>query len=201
MLNFQSKQVKLSNIITTPIQTGFQVRGKVQPDLRGNYKLIQVKDTVRSTLYHIKTENLDKISIPEKQIKFMKKYLVQKNDILYLSKLNPRAFLYSDTFENTAPMAHFYILRPKTDIIFASYLCWVLNQNFIQPYIQKCLKGTNLPFISKEVLMNLKIPLPNKAVQKKIISLLELRSQEKEIQNTIDRKKNRLINAILNKLL
>ena len=32
MPDFQSQQVKLSNIITTPIQTGFQVRGKVQTE-------------------------------------------------------------------------------------------------------------------------------------------------------------------------
>ena len=197
MLNFQSKPVKLSNIVNGSIQTGFQVRGNIQSGHQGNYKLIQVKNTIRGLLYYIESKGLDKISIPEEKRKFMNKYLVQKNDILYLSKLNPGAFLYSDSIENTVPMAHFYILHPKASLVDSYYLCWILNHNFLKPHIQKCLKGTALPFISREALMNLKIPLPNKAVQKKIIDILKLRAREQEIQSTIDRKKNILINAIL----
>ena len=198
---FQSKQIKLSNVVATSIQTGFQVRGKVQPDSQGNYTLIQVKDSIRSVLYHIKSENLDKIFIPEEKRKFMNKYLVQKNDVLYLSKLNPGAFRYTGSIENTIPMAHFYILHPKTDIINSDYLCWALNQDFMKPHIQKCLKRTILPFISKDALMNLKIPLPSFATQKKIISFLKLMAQEKEIQKTMDKKKSVLINTVLNGLL
>ena len=201
MPSFQSKQVKLSDVIATSIQTGFQARGKVQPDPQGNYTLIQVKDTIRSVLYHIKSENLDKIFIPEEKRKFMNKYLVQKNDILYLSKLNPGAFRFTGSVESTIPMAHFYILRPKTNIINSDYLCWALNQDFMKPHIQKWLKGTILPFISKDALMNLKIPLPSLATQKKIISFLKLMAQEKEIQKTMDKKKSVLINTVLNGLL
>ena len=201
MTSFQSQQIKLSNVITTPIQTGFQVRGKVQPESQGNYTLIQVKDTIRSVLYHIKSENLDKIFVPEEKRKFMNKYLVQKNDVLYLSKLNPGAFRFTDFVENTIPMAHFYILRPKINIIDSDYLCWALNQDFMKPYIQRCLRGTILPFISKDALIDLKIPLPNFAAQKKIISFLKLMAQEKEIQETIDKKKNVLINTVLNRFL
>ena len=71
----------------------------------------------------------------------------------------------------------------------------------MKPYIQRCLKGTALPFISKDSLMALKIPLPSVAIQKQIINLLHLRKQEKEIQETIDRKKNILINTVLHRLL
>lgn len=198
---FQSKQIKLSNIITASIQTGFQVREKVQPNSQGNYTLIQVKDAIRGVLYHIKSGNLDKIFIPENKKKFMNKYLIQKNDVLYLSKLNLGAFRYTGSVENTIPMAHFYILRPKTDIIDSDYLCWALNQDFIKLYIQKYLKGTILPFLSKDALMNLKIPLPNFATQKKIISFLKLMAQEKEIQETMEKKKSVLINTVLNGLL
>ena len=198
---FRSEQAKLSNVLETPIQTGFQVRGQVQPNPQGNYSLLQVKDAVRSVLYHIKSEGLDKIVIHEKKRKFMNKYLVQKNDVLYLSKLNPGAFQYTGSTGDTVPMAHFYILRPKSHIIDSGYLCWTLNQNFTQPYIQKRLKGTILPFISKDALLDLKIPLPGLSIQKKIIEFLKLKMQENEIQKTIENKKNILINTILHKLL
>ena len=194
----QLKQAKLSDVLVISVQTGFQVRGRSGLDSKGNYNLIQVKNTVRSLLHHIESKSLDKVSIPEKNRKFMNKYFVQKNDILYLSKLNFGAFLYSDTLENTIPVAHFYILRPNPNVIDSYYLCWILNHKFLKPYIQKCAKGTSLPFISKEALMNLKIPLSPLSEQKRIIDLLKLRAKEQEIQNTIEKKKNILITAILN---
>lgn len=201
MPRFQSQQLRLSNLIRTPIQTGFQVRGKAQTVPQGNYSLIQIKDAIRSVLSYIKSEKLDKISIPEQKRKFMNKYLIQKNDVLYLSKLKPGAFRWTGSIQNILPMAHFYILRPKTDIIDPDYLCWALNQNFMKPQIQSGLRGTALPFISKDALINLKIPLPSAAVQKQITNLLHLRKREKEIQETMDRKKNVLMNTILNGLL
>ena len=201
MLSYQSKQVSLSDIVAMSIQTGFQIRGRVQAHPQGNYSLIQVKDTYRGTLYHIRSEALDKVFIPEKKNKFMNKYLIQKNDVLYLSKLNPGAFRYMGSFEKTIPMAHFYILRPKTEYIDSDYLCWALNQDFMKPQIQKYLKGTILPFISKDALAAFRIPLPNINIQKKIINLLQLRVQEKEIQEAIDKKKNTLMNKILTELL
>lgn len=201
MFPYQSKQVPLAHIITSSIQTGFQVRGRIQPDSHGNYSLIQVKDTHRSVLHQIRSGALDKVLIPEKKNKFMKKYLIQKDDVLYLSKLNPGAFLYTGSSEKTIPMAHFYILRPKAEYINSNYLCWVLNQDFMKPQIQRCIKGTILPFISKDALATFEIPLPSIDIQKKIIDLLHLRAQEKELQETIDKKKNALMNRVLTELL
>ena len=173
-MKLQSKKAKLSDLVIA-IQTGFQVRGRSQLDSKGNYKLIQVKDTVRGFLYYIKSKKLDKISIPEKNRKFMGKYLIQTNDLLYLSVLNFGAFLYSDTLENTVPMSHFYILRPNINLIDSYYLCWILNHKFLKPYIKRSAEGTTLPFISKQALMSLQIPFPDRAVQKKIVELLKLR--------------------------
>ena len=244
MLNFNSKQVTLSQIIVTPIQTGFQVRGGMRihglnppgdktasgnieqklkdidssisgPVARGGagkeagatfqaerYNLIQTKDVKRGILYQIKKTNLDTLFIPVGKSKFMKKYLTKKNDVLYLSKLNPGAFRYIGPVGDTIPTAHFYILRPKTDYADPDYLCWALNQNFtIRHYVQKHLIGSALPFISRTDLVNFKIPLPIMSVQKKIISLLKLREREKLFQKTIDEKKHLLINTVLRKLL
>ncbi len=197
----RSKQEKLSNVVAIPIQTGFQARGQVHPDPQGNYNLLQVKNTSQNILYYIRSAKLDKISIPEKKRKFMAKYLMQEKDVLYLSKLKPMAFRYTGSIESTVPVAHFYILRPKINTIDADYLCWVLNQGFMKPHIQKCLRGTVFPFIPKNALMELKIPLPNMGVQKKIVNVIHLKMREKEIQEKIRRKKNILIDTVLNRLL
>ena len=167
-----------------------------------SYNLIQAKSACRDILYHIKPDGLEQMFIPERKSKFISKYLVQKNDVLYLSKLTPGAFRYTGPINNTLPMAHFYILRPKVNYIDSDYLCWALNQSFtIRGYVQKHLTGSALPFISRIDLMNFKIPLPSMSIQKKIVCLLKLRAREKLLQETVDEKKHILINSVLKKLL
>ena len=65
---FQSQSVKLSNIITKPIQTGFQVREKTQQNSQDNYNLIQMKSTMRGVLYQIQLVCSGTIFLPKKKI-------------------------------------------------------------------------------------------------------------------------------------
>lgn len=165
------------------------------------YRLIQVKDTHRGILSQICPLRLDRVLIPEKKDKFMQKYILHKQDVVYLSRLSPHAFRYGGPVEKTIPMEYFYILRPKEDDVDSDYLCWVLNQTFMQPYIRKGLEGTVLSFISKKALMDIKIPLPGLGIQKKIASLLKLRVREKQLSESIGEKKDIVINQILNTLI
>ena len=230
MVHFQSKQVLLSNIIEETIQTGFQVREQARfvplclpaprkvrlPESVGHkslsflpssqqskhYKLVQVKDAKPGVLYRVDPAGLDSIVVPARKSKFMQKYLIQKDDVLYLSKLRPGAFRYTGPVEDTIPMAHFYILRPKTHVVDPDYLCWALNQDFIvRHYVRKNLTGTALPFIPRSALLEFSIPLPALSIQKNIVQLLTLRAREKAIQEKIDQKKQTLISATLRKLL
>ena len=211
-MDFKSKQVSLLELIEVPVQTGFQVRPVLRSRVFGkrgavsfrgkSYKLIQVKDTVRGIWQDINSKGLETIVITEKKSKFMKKYLLEVDDVLYLSKLNPGAFRYRGPIGATLPVAHFYILRPKVQLVDPDYLCWVLNQSWtVGHYVQKHLVGSALPFVTKESLLGFKIPLPTLSIQKKIIYLLKLRAQEKALQKELDNKKNILLNKALRKLL
>lgn len=190
----RSEKVKIAEILD--IQTGFQVRNRFHFDSQGNYNIIQVKNTSESLLHYMKPNNLDKIHIPKNRRSTMDKYLLKKEDILYLSKLHFKAFRYMGDLENTAPMSHFYILRP-TKPINSDYLCWILNQSSIKSHIQ----GSLLPFISKKALMNIEIPLPREETQKKISQILRLRAKEIEMQKAIDQKKTVYINKVLTHIL
>ena len=95
----------------------------------------------------------------------------------------------------------FIFYAQKLNTLIQIIFGWALNQDFMKPQIQKYLKGTILPFISKDALATFRIPLPNIDIQKKIINLLRLRAQEKEIQEVIDKKKNTLMNKVLTGLL
>jgi len=187
----RSKKVKIGSILS--IQTGFQIRKKIPLDIKGNYKLIQVKNISESTLHYMKPKKLDKIYL-SKDSKFMDKYILKKEDILYLSKFYFKAFRYIGNLENILPMSHFYILRPSIPINL-DYLCWILNQSSMSRHVQ----GSLLSFISKKALGNVEIPLPNEETQKKIAQILSLRAEEIEIQKKIEQKNH--INQILTRIL
>lgn len=199
-MNFKTETVKLSEIVEMPIQTGFQVRGKVEHDPEGNYKLIQVKNVSRIT-HQVISSGLERITIPEEKNKFMDKYLLGKDDVIYLSKLNPGAFRYEAPEKAIVPMAHFYLLRPKEKGVNPDYLCWALNQDFMKPFLAKSLKGTTLPFISKSDLAEFEVPIPALDIQKKIVVISSLRIKEKELNQKIEEKKDILINEILERYL
>ena len=201
MADFCSKLVLLSEVIVRPVQTGFQVRGRFPFSSQGRYMLVQIKDVHRGILSQIRPVYLEKMFVPEEKDKFMQKYVLQKNDVLYLSRLNPHAFRYEKFVENTVPMEYFYILRPKMGSVDPDYLCWVLNQEFVQPYIQRGLEGTVLSFISKKALMDIKIPLPGLGIQKKIVKLLKLRMKEKQLSENLGEKKDTMINRVLNSVI
>ena len=211
MPHFSSNRLKLSDLIDSPIQTGFQIRDRFHspyhPSHREKckktdfYNLIQIKSTSQSLFYQIQDQKFDKLFVPTKKRKFMEKYLLKKQDLLYLSKLRPGAFRYTGSVEGVLPSSHFYILRLKLGIVDPDYLCWVLNQDFMKAQIQTHLKGTTLPFITKEALKSWTIPLPSMARQKQMAQLLHLRIKEKEIQNRLNQKKNIFINTFLKEML
>ena len=211
MSHFSSNWLKLSDLIDSPIQTGFQIRGQFDSrynpsheeelEEKGFYSLIQVKSASQSLFYQIQPQKFDKIFVPSKKRKFMEKYILKKQDLLYLSKLRPGAFRYTGSVERILATAHFYILRLKSELADPDYLCWALNQDFMKAQIQTHLKGTILPFITKKALMSWFIPLPSMAKQKQIAQLLHLRIREKEIQNRLDQKKNILVNTLLKEIL
>ena len=115
----------------------------------------------------------------------MKKYLLRKEDVLYLSKLHPGAFRYRGHVGDVLPMTHFYILRPHLNLVDPDYLCWALNQSWIiGAYVQKLMIGSSLLFISRSDLLNFKIPLPTIKVQKKNYKLIKIESTRAGVTRT-----------------
>lgn len=195
MKRFKSKTKKLGSLVE--MQTGFQVRGKVEPNPSGNYSLIQVKDLDRET-FHVDAKKLEKIEVPEKREGFMDKYLVDPTEVLYLSKgSKPGAFVLDSELEYTIPMAHFYILKPKNGSVETKFLCWALNQDFMNPFLSRSLKGSGIPFISKPDLADWEVPVPSLEAQRKIVELWQLRVEEKRLERQLEEAKDKLINEIL----
>jgi len=81
------------------------------------------------------------------------------------------------------------------------FLAWFLNNPTTQTLLKAQAIGTSIPSISKQVLENLEIPVPDIKTQKAVVEISKLRNREKFLKQQIETLRERqiqqqIINAI-----
>ncbi|MCP4762871.1 MAG: restriction endonuclease subunit S, partial [archaeon] len=71
---------------------------------------------------------------------------------------------------------HAHVLRPKRELVFDEFIIEMLNKLDLSFYIT----GLNVPKLNQNNLREIKIPLPSKDIQGKIISEIELLEQQEQ---------------------
>jgi restriction endonuclease S subunit len=85
--------------------------------------------------------------------------------------------------------------------VLAQYLAWFLNSHTIQTLLKGKAIGTSIPSISKQVLENLEITVPNIEIQKAILQITKLRNKEKSLKQKIEVLRDKYINQQLLKVI
>lgn len=131
------------------------------------------------------------------------KHILKKGDVLFAAK-GTRNF--AALYENDEPPAvastSFFVIRlhDNTNIL-PGYLVWFLNLPIIQTLLKGHARGTSMASISKAVLSDLQIPVPDLKRQELVLKIFKLRNEEKKLKQQIENLKekeiqNLLINAI-----
>jgi restriction endonuclease S subunit len=115
------------------------------------------------------------------------RHLLKKGDVLFLAKGSRNfaaAFINIDNM--CVASTSFFVIRLKNDNILPEYLAWYLNH----PNTLKILKaqaiGTSMASISKPVLQDLEISVPDVKTQKAVMHITYLRKKEKQIKQQIE---------------
>ena len=123
------------------VRSGYQFRGPLRPDPAGTVRVIQIKDiadghlAAQPDLIHVR---LDRSPDP---------YLIQRNDVLFLSRGQRLSAIAIDQPLNaTITYSYFYIVRlhPRVDVI-PQYLAWYINQPTAQAFLRSVHEGSNMP--------------------------------------------------------
>jgi len=80
------------------------------------------------------------------------------------------------------------------------YLAWYLNDVRAQGTIKNLARGATIPVISKELLGELEIEVPELSVQQKIVELERLRHKENSLIAEIGRLRDMMMGMICRKL-
>jgi len=92
---------------------------------------------------------------------------------------------------------HFFILKLKSNLVDTEYLRWYLNHNDARRYFITKTGIALIPTITKKILEELEIPVPDKNTQKAIVEIDRLLKREKKILDEIREKRFFMIQNLL----
>jgi restriction endonuclease S subunit len=112
---------------------------------------------------------------------------LNEGDILFAAKgtKNFAACFYGLNYPAVASTS-FFIIRLQNPKILPEYLVWYLNHPINMERLKSAAVGTSIVSITKEVLGNIEISIPDMNVQKKVHMISVLQQKEKIIKQQID---------------
>lgn len=126
------------------------------------------------------------------------KHLLRKGDVLFAAKgtKNFAAWYENDNIPAVASTS-FFVIRLHDKNVLPGYLTWFLNHPETQSFLKAFARGTSIASISKAVLSELEIPLPDIQKQKLILQLFKFRNKEKNLKQQIEILREREIQHLL----
>ncbi|MBL0055354.1 MAG: restriction endonuclease subunit S [Chitinophagaceae bacterium] len=130
------------------------------------------------------------------------KHLLSPGDVLLVSKgtRNTAAVFQQQDYPAVASTS-FFVIRCKEKTIQPDFLAWLLNSEKVQQTLKEQAIGTAIVSISKSVLENLVIPLPDLKTQQAVLTIAGLRNKEKSIKQQIEALREKQIQQQISKAI
>src|SRR6202011_2039090 len=86
-----------------------------------------------------------------------------------------------------------HVIRPDKKRVLPHYLMWCINHPRTQAAIAAVAQGTHAPFVSKQSLGRVRVPLPPLAVQHRIVEVNRLRENERQLAAQLSQAQDSLV--------
>jgi restriction endonuclease S subunit len=185
-------KVKLKEI--SEAKLGYPFRERIVHNDAGKYAVVQMKDMGENC--QINTAKLYRVDIE----KISPAHSLQKGDVLFQNRgWRNCAAVVPELISGAVASSHLIVLRTKNNVL-PEYLAWYLNDVRAQGTIKNLARGATIPVISKELLGELEIEVPELSVQQKIVELEQLRHKENSLVAEIGRRRDMMLGIICRKL-
>jgi restriction endonuclease S subunit len=123
------------------------------------------------------------------------KHLLRDGDVLFAAKGTKNfAAVFENHNEPSVASTSFFVIRLTDNKVLPRFLAWFLNNPTTQTLLKAQAIGTSIPSISKQVLENLEIPVPDIKTQKAIVEISKLRNREKFLKQQIEVLRDKKVN-------
>ncbi|MBC7932024.1 MAG: restriction endonuclease subunit S [Rubrivivax sp.] len=173
------------------IRSGYPFRGRVEPALDGEFRVVQIKDISQNA--RLESGDMLRIDLPDVR----HDYLLKTGDVLFASRgTRKQAVVIDDDLENTTFGTQFFAIEAR-DGVLPAYLAWYINQQPAQRYLEEHSMGSNVRIVTKEALSRMPIQMPPLDVQRKVVEVHRLSLKEKELMRAIETKRSQLVETAL----
>lgn len=175
------------------LQTGYTVRGRLEPARDGGRPCVQLRDLLEGGLLDAgNLQRFDLDPLPDR-------YSVGPGDVVFKSRGQPNiaCAISADVAELAIALLPLIILRPKPGLVSPEYLAWAINQPDAQRQLDAEAQGTSLRMISKTSLENIEVPVPDLKTQALIVQVANLAARETTLLQELAGKRHTLSNLIL----
>jgi len=125
-------------------------------------------------------------------------HILRTGDVLFAAKGTKNfAVAFEDHFPISVASTSFFVIRLQNEIVLPQYLAWYLNNPDSQQYLKNFARGTSIASISKAVLDELEIFIPDLKTQELILKITRLRNTEKILKQKIDILREKLIQQLI----
>jgi len=175
----------------TDIKQGHLFRKGIRNLPHGEIYLIQPSDIDQNGI--IDPSNLHRV----KKTEIKETALIDQNDIVVKSKSSPPVFFkVKDSEGPFAVTDQFLIININKKYIISDFLLWYLRSRNSIIYFQARMDGTSVPFLKKETLKNMEIPIPSINNQERIVMMNKLIDEEKMLVEEITDHKKKMIEQL-----
>ena len=128
------------------------------------------------------------------------KHILKRGDVLFAAKGNKNFAAWYDNMAYgdypAVASTSFFVIRLNDNtqnVILPEYLAWFINHPVTQNYLKNKARGTSMASISKVVLEELEISIPDLQTQKTVLKIAQLRNKEKRLKQKIETLKEKQI--------
>ena len=179
------------------IRTGYTFRKPVVPSRGAGLLGLQIGD-----IRDVTRVDPDRLSAVEWHGKGPPPVLVPGDVVLAAKGSHNYGAMFDHPSADILPSNQLLVLSVKNPTSLSpEFLCWALNYSETQQRIAELRRGTSIPSISKGALAIVPIPLPNKAVQDKILKLQALADEQHKLLEALQRNSEAMLQGMVEKLL
>jgi restriction endonuclease S subunit len=173
------------------IRAGFPFRGRVEPDVAGHHRVVQIKDV--SDDGHVSFNGLLRTEVEG----IKGEHFVRAGDVLFISRGTRRqaAAVNIDPGDVIAS-GQFFIIGRSPEVM-PEFLAWYINRRPAQEYLTENAAGSNVQIITRPVLERLPIELPPLETQRRIVDVYKLSLEEQRLLTAIAERRARLVEETL----
>lgn len=165
------------------IRSGQTFKGRLDEYPPGTLTVLLPKDITDGTI----NENATKIDIGS--VPQVARHRLKVGEIIIVNKgVRFSTYLYNETLPDVIATTAFYVITPGEHLL-SEYLHWYLNQEEAKTYLSENVQGSVIPTITKNVLMQLSIPLISIKAQENICEFLKKSKVEMDLLKELILKK------------